>query len=420
MWLRGSRRAAAASSASSPWSFSPTSSPSSWRARAGARRGAFSPAVQRQLDVLVERREVLAGQFERGAVRPEELAKLSRELNALEETTAQIAAYRAAVAELADLEALVAESERAVANAREGSPEEREGREMLSLAREEAGACKTRVEAEELALRRRLIPRDEADSRDAIVEVRAGTGGEEAALFAGEMFHMYEQFAKRHGWEFALLTASKSDKGGFKEASATIAGEGVFGRLKWESGVHRVQRVPITESGGRVHTSAMSVAVLPKAEDVDVELRPSDLVIETYRAGGAGGQHVNTTDSAVRITHLPTGLTVAIQDERSQHQNRAKAMQVIRSRIYEHQRRRLEEERASLRRSQIGSGDRSERIRTYNFAQDRVTDHRVNVTVFGIEGVMLRGDGLDDFHDALASAEEEELLAQLESAPERA
>ncbi len=255
-----------------------------------------------------------------------------------------------------------------------------------------------------------LLPKDAADEKSAILEIRAGTGGSEAALFAGDLFRMYERFASAKGWKVEVLSASEGEAGGYKEIIATISGRGVFSKLKFESGVHRVQRVPETEASGRIHTSAATVAVLPEAEDIDVEIRPEDIRIDTMRASGAGGQHVNTTDSAVRITHLPTGLIVT-SSEKSQHQNRAKAMQVLRSRLYDIERQKVESERSADRKSQVGSGDRSERIRTYNFPQGRVTDHRINLTLYKLDR-MIEGE-IDELVDALIADYQAGQLAQL-------
>lgn len=255
-----------------------------------------------------------------------------------------------------------------------------------------------------------LLPKDDADERDCILEVRAGTGGEEASLFAMDIFKMYEKFSQKKGWKFDVIDITESDLKGYKEASGAVSGPGVYGKLKFESGIHRVQRVPVTEKSGRVHTSAVSVAILPQADEVDVQLRNEDLKIDTYRAGGCGGQSVNTTSSAVRITHIPSGITVAIQDERSQHMNKAKALKVLRARLYEIERIRLQSDRSKLRMEQIGSGDRSERIRTYNFPQGRVTDHRVGITQHCIEDVM-EGERLDVFIDALLLQEEVDAIA---------
>ena len=257
-----------------------------------------------------------------------------------------------------------------------------------------------------------LLPRDEADEKNAIIEVRAGTGGDEAGLFAAELFRMYQRYAERHGWKFEALEVSETGVGGYKEATGSIKGKGVFARLKFESGVHRVQRVPVTESGGRIHTSAATVAILPEAEEVDIEIREMDIRIDTMRASGAGGQHVNTTDSAVRITHLPTGIMVT-SSEKSQHQNRARAMQVLRARLYDMERQKLADERAASRKGQVGSGDRSERIRTYNFPQGRITDHRINKTAYSLQDFMDGGKELNEFIDELRAHDEAERLAAL-------
>ncbi|WP_417904609.1 peptide chain release factor 1 [Candidatus Tisiphia endosymbiont of Micropterix aruncella] len=264
----------------------------------------------------------------------------------------------------------------------------------------------------ERAVKLSLLPKDEADTKNAIIEVRAGSGGEEAALFAATLFNMYHRYAELKNWRFEILSISDTGIGGYKEASALIKGRDVFSKLKFESGVHRVQRVPETESSGRIHTSAATVAVLAEAEDVDVKIDDKDLRIDTYRASGAGGQHVNTTESAVRITHLPTGIVVALQDEKSQHKNKAKAMKILRSRIYEAERYKKDMERAEVRKGQVGSGDRSERIRTYNFPQGRVSDHRINLTLYRIEDIVKNGQ-LDDFIEALISADEARKLSEV-------
>jgi peptide chain release factor 1 len=282
-------------------------------------------------------------------------------------------------------------------------------RDMRSLAELELPDIEARIGALGHELQILLLPRDAADERNVILEIRAGTGGLEAALFAGDLFRMYERYAAALGWKVELVSASEGDAGGYKEIIATVSGKGVYAKLKFESGVHRVQRVPETEAGGRIHTSAATVAILPEAEDVDIEIRPEDIRIDTMRASGAGGQHVNTTDSAVRITHLPTGIVVT-QAEKSQHQNRARAMQILRARIYDMERTRAASERSEARRLQVGSGDRSERIRTYNFPQGRVTDHRVNLTLYKLDRVM-EGE-LGEIVDALIADHQAKLLAQ--------
>ena len=284
--------------------------------------------------------------------------------------------------------------------------------ELRAMAAEELRDNERAREAAERALALSLLPRDMADERAAMLEIRAGTGGDEAALFAGDLLRMYQRYADAQGWRVELISASDSDAGGYKEVVASVVGKGVFAKLKFESGVHRVQRVPVTESGGRIHTSAATVAVLPEAEEVDVDIQDKDLRVEIYRSSGAGGQHVNTTDSAIRITHIPTGIVVIQQDERSQHKNRAKAMKVLRTRLYEAERERLASERAGARKSMVGSGDRSERIRTYNFPQGRVTDHRINLTLHRLPEV-LEG-AMDELIGALVAEDEAERLASLD------
>ncbi|HEX5182439.1 MAG TPA: peptide chain release factor 1 [Allosphingosinicella sp.] len=285
--------------------------------------------------------------------------------------------------------------------------------EMRDMAADEIGEMERRLPEAERALALRLLPRDAADERPAMLEIRAGTGGDEAALFAGDLFRMYQRYAEGKGWRVELISASPAELGGYKEVVASVTGPGVFARLKFESGVHRVQRVPVTESGGRIHTSAATVAVLPEPEDVDVHIDEKDLRIDVYRSSGPGGQSVNTTDSAVRITHLPTGLVVIQQDEKSQHKNKAKALKVLRTRLYELERERIASERAGARKSMVGSGDRSERIRTYNFPQGRVTDHRINLTLHRLEEI-LEGPGLDEIVSALIAEDEAERLANLD------
>ncbi|TIX49430.1 peptide chain release factor 1 [Alteraurantiacibacter aquimixticola] len=286
--------------------------------------------------------------------------------------------------------------------------------EMKAMAEEELAGLKKALPGAERDLAIAMLPKDEADQRPAMLEIRAGTGGDEAALFAGDLYRMYERFAAEQGWRVEPVSMNASDAGGFKEIVANITGQGVFAKLKWESGVHRVQRVPVTESGGRIHTSAATVAVLPEPTEVDVQINDNDLKIDIYRASGAGGQHVNTTDSAVRITHLPTGLVVIQQDERSQHKNRAKAMQVLRARLYEKMREEAQGEEAAARRAMVGSGDRSERIRTYNFPQGRVTDHRIGLTLHKLDEV-LAGQALGEIVDALTAEDEAKRLAAMEA-----
>ncbi|MBB3944167.1 peptide chain release factor 1 [Rhizobium skierniewicense] len=322
--------------------------------------------------------------------------KLASEYSELQPVVKTIREYEKALAETSDLDAILAD--RSV------------DKDMRDLAEEELPALHERIEQLEKDMQILLLPKDAADEKSAIVEIRAGTGGSEAALFAGDLFRMYERFSSTKGWKVETLSASEGEAGGYKEIIATITGRGVFSKLKFESGVHRVQRVPDTEASGRIHTSAATVAVLPEAEEIDIEIRAEDIRIDTMRASGAGGQHVNTTDSAVRITHLPTGLIVT-SSEKSQHQNRAKAMQVLRSRLYDIERQKVDNERSADRKSQVGSGDRSERIRTYNFPQGRVTDHRINLTLYKLDR-MIEGD-IDEMVDALIADYQAGQLAQL-------
>ncbi|MEO7256932.1 MAG: peptide chain release factor 1 [Sphingomicrobium sp.] len=329
----------------------------------------------------------------------DDFVRLSKEYAALEPVADAAREVRRLRAELEVLTALAADQSAEA--------------ELREMAEHEAADIRIRLPEAERALAVHLLPRDAADDRAAMLEVRAGTGGDEAALFAGDLLRMYQRFAEEQGWRFELISSSPSDVGGYKEAIASIAGTGVFAKLKFESGVHRVQRVPATESGGRIHTSAATVAVLPEAEEVDVHINDNDLRIDVYRSSGPGGQSVNTTDSAVRITHLPTGLVVIQQDEKSQHKNKAKALKVLRTRLYELERNRLADERAGARKSMVGSGDRSERIRTYNFPQGRVTDHRINLTLHKLDAI-LEGPGLSELVEALVSEDEAERLAGLE------
>jgi len=304
---------------------------------------------------------------------------------------------------VANEELLSAEKERADLEALMADPE------MGEMARLEAAALDERIVALNEKIRLLLLPKDAADEKSAILEIRAGTGGNEAALFAGDLFRMYQRYAANHGWKVELVSESEGEAGGYKEIIAKIEGRGVFAKLKFESGVHRVQRVPATEAQGRIHTSAATVAVLPEAEDVDIDLNPSDLSVETLRASSKGGQHANTTDSAVRMTHVPTGISVTVSS-RSQHQNRAQALELMRSRLYELERDKLDKERSANRRDQVGTGDRSERIRTYNFPQGRVTDHRINLTLYQLDKV-LSGEALDELIDALITDHQATLLA---------
>jgi peptide chain release factor 1 len=351
-----------------------------------------------KLDQLVRRHAGIERDMS-GNPDPETYVKLASEYSALGEVVAKIRELREAERSLAGLDELIADK------STDG--------DMRLLAELEYPDAQARVEALGREIQLLLLPRDSADDKSAILEVRAGTGGSEAALFAGALFRMYERYAASKRWKVEVLSESPGDVGGYKEIIASITGKGVFARLKFESGVHRVQRVPETEAGGRIHTSAATVAVLPEAEDIDIEIKPEDIRIDTMRSSGAGGQHVNTTDSAVRITHLPTG-TVVTSSEKSQHQNRANAMKTLRARLYDMERQRADEARASARKGQVGSGDRSERIRTYNFPQGRVTDHRINLTLYKLDRI-IEGEGLDELIDALTTDYQASLLAQMES-----
>lgn len=351
--------------------------------------------ARNKLDTLLDRFAEIEHQMSANPD-PTTYVKLSREYAALEPLIFKIRALLKALDGLEEAETLLADPET--------------DSEMRELAEAERDELSSGLEVLLQDVRIGLLPKDVADANDAILEVRAGTGGDEAALFAGDLFRMYQRYAELRGWKVGVLSASEGEVGGFKEIIATVSGENVFARLKFESGVHRVQRVPATESGGRIHTSAATVAVLPQAEEVDVDVQESDLRIDTFRASGAGGQHVNTTDSAVRITHMPTGIVVAVQDERSQHKNKARAMQLLRARIYDVQREKVASERTEARRLQVGSGDRSERIRTYNFPQGRVTDHRIGLTLYKLEQI-IAGEGLNDVIEALTLDYQASLLA---------
>jgi peptide chain release factor 1 len=352
---------------------------------------------QQKIDQMIDRYEALQSEMS-SDLDPAEFVKLSKEYA---EMTPVVEAFRAMNAmrdEIADLEALLEDPETDA--------------EMREMAESEMTDLKEALPAKEHEVQVLLLPKDKADDRSAILEVRAGTGGDEAALFAGDLFRMYQRYADLHKWKVEIMSVSDADMGGFKEVIASVTGPGVFRRLKYESGVHRVQRVPETESGGRIHTSAATVAVLPEAEEVDVEIEEKDLRVDVFRASGPGGQSVNTTDSAVRITHIPTGIVVSQQDEKSQHKNRAKGMKILRARLYEAERARVDSERAEDRKGQVGSGDRSERIRTYNYPQGRVTDHRINLTLYKLDRV-IAGDGLDEVIDPLIVEDQASRLAAL-------
>ena len=349
-----------------------------------------------RIAALLAKREELSAQLASGDLPTDRFIALSKEYAEVEPVAAAAGELQRLRTELVGLEDMLADPE------------------MRDMAQEEADAIRATLPEAERALALSLLPRDAADERSAMLEVRAGTGGDEAALFAGDLFRMYQRYAEERGWKVELISASTAEMGGYKEVVASVTGQGVFARLKFESGVHRVQRVPVTESGGRIHTSAATVAVLPEAEDVDVQINDQDLRIDIYRSSGPGGQSVNTTDSAVRITHIPSGLVVIQQDEKSQHKNKAKALKVLRTRLYELERERLHSERAGTRKSMVGSGDRSERIRTYNFPQGRVTDHRINLTLHRLPEI-LEGQ-MDELVRALIEADEAERLAGLDDA----
>jgi peptide chain release factor 1 len=349
-------------------------------------------ALQEKLQSIRGRHEELASLMSQPDLSGDEFSKLSMEYAELSPVVEAIDEQAAALAEKEDLNEMLSDPE------------------MKEIAAEELRAIEAKLPKLDHKIKMALIPKDEDDAKNAILEIRAGTGGDEAALFASDLFGMYKGYAAGQGWKFDVVEASESDIGGYKEIICEITGRNVFQRLKYESGTHRVQRVPKTESQGRIHTSAATVAVLPEAEEAEVDIQDKDLRIDTYRSQGAGGQHVNTTDSAVRITHLPTGTVVEMQEERSQHKNKAKAMKILASRIYDQQRQKLADERAEERKSQVGSGDRSERIRTYNFPQGRVTDHRINLTLHRLNEV-LSGEELNEVVEALIAEDHAAALA---------
>src|SRR5919198_4001256 len=350
---------------------------------------------EQKLDALVTRHKTVERELA-NPVAPETYVKLSREFAELAPIVEAVQNYRGILAEIEGLDALIAD---AATDA-----------EMRAMALSERPELEQKRTALERQIKLALLPKDAMDERNVILEIRAGTGGDEAALFAGDLFRMYERYAAKQGWKVEVISASEGTMGGFKEIVAEIRGRGAYAQLKFESGVHRVQRVPDTEASGRIHTSTATVAVLPEAQDVDVALNEADLKIDTMRAGGAGGQHVNKTESAVRLTHIPSGIVVVVQEERSQHRNRAKAMALLRARLYDLERSKLDAERAAERRGQVGTGDRSERIRTYNFPQGRVSDHRINLTLYKLPQIV-EGEALGEIIDALVTEHQAELLA---------
>ena len=353
-------------------------------------------SIAANINKVLSRRDEIEKRLSSGQIETDELTKLSRELAEIRPIAEQAQYLNDLLDNLEQARQILADEE---ADA-----------ELVEMANVEIEELSKKQEEAEHALKLLLLPKDSDDSRNAILEVRAGTGGDEAALFGADLFAMYQRFAAQQGWRFEVMEISETGIGGYKEATANISGQDVFARLKYESGVHRVQRVPETEAGGRIHTSAATVAVLPEAQDVDIDINESDLRVDVFRASGPGGQSVNTTDSAVRITHLPTGIMVSQQDQKSQHKNRAKAMKILRARLYDAGRARQQAERAASRKGQVGSGDRSERIRTYNFPQGRVTDHRINLTLYKLDKI-LNGEALDEVVEALASEDQAARLA---------
>ncbi len=356
-------------------------------------------SFEKKLDSVLDRFEELKKLLSAGGSDdPQEFGKLSKEYSNLTPVAEKITELKAAQTELDDLEQIVQDAE--------------SDAEFKELAEIDIPPLREKIPVLLQNVKIMLLPKDEADEKNAIIEVRAGTGGEEAALFAGDLYRMYQRYAELHGWKFETISSNETGIGGVKEASATITGRDVFAKLKFESGVHRVQRVPETETGGRIHTSAATVAVLPEAEEVDIHIEEKDIRVDVYRSSGPGGQSVNTTDSAVRITHIPTGIVVCQQDEKSQHKNKAKGMRILRSRLYDHERAQKDAVRAASRKSQVGSGDRSERIRTYNFPQGRVTDHRINLTLYKLDRI-LDGSALDEMIEALTTEDQADRLSDL-------
>ncbi|MBC06667.1 peptide chain release factor 1 [Thalassospira sp.] len=354
-----------------------------------------------KLEGVTRRFDELNALLSSGELDGDGFSKLSREHAELAPVVEAIEAYKKLLSDLKDAEEILADPE--------------SDRDMREMAETEKYDIQDQLPEAERQMKLMLIPKDTADTKNAILEIRAGTGGEEAALFAADLYRMYQRYAEGRGWKFEQMDASENDLGGFKEVIVNVSGTDVFARLKFESGVHRVQRVPVTEGGGRIHTSAATVAVLPEAEEVDIKIDPKDLRIDTYRSQGAGGQHVNTTDSAVRITHIPTGVVAASQEAKSQHKNKEKAMKMLMSRLYDQERESKDSERAADRKSQVGSGDRSERIRTYNFPQGRVSDHRINLTLYRLDDFIAGGPAVDEMIDALIAEEQAQKLAEIES-----
>ncbi len=357
-------------------------------------------SLEKNISRLLSRKDEIEERLSSSSLDTADLMHLSKELSDLRPIAEQAEKVQKLNKELSDAENLLKD---------QGADAE-----LVALAEDEIRQIRPKIAEEEYQLKLLLLPKDKDDSRNAILEIRAGTGGDEAALFGADLFGMYQKFASQQGWRFEVMEISETGIGGYKEATANISGQEVFAKLKFESGVHRVQRVPDTETGGRIHTSAATVAVLPEAEDVDIDIREADLRVDIFRSSGPGGQSVNTTDSAVRITHMPTGIVVSQQDEKSQHKNRAKAMKILRSRLYDAERAKQNAERAASRKGQVGSGDRSERIRTYNFPQGRVTDHRINLTLYKLDKILM-GEALNEIINALLAEEQAEKLADGQS-----